>query len=420
MKRDHRTHKRLNSAVRTAPLSPGNPEQVVLELGRALHSFGTPAHRIERVLENVSEKFGLEAQFFAVPTAIHAAFGPLGNQRGGLVRLEPSGVDLGKISLLDEEVRHLAAGRQTPEEALAEIRRIEARPSPFAAWLRLICFGFASGAAASFFGGGLREIAASTLVGFVLGMLSRFMENGPKRHAYVPLAAALGATLAQLGTRLFGEYQVEVVTVAGLLYLLPGMTLTTALTELSTWHLVSGTARFTVAILILLELAFGVAAGGQLAALFTGMPGKVLLPEVNPIWVTPVAIVVASLSYVVLFRARLRDAPWIVAACALAFYASRGATLILGPQLGAWLGVFVAVVACNAYARLLDRPPSVPLVPAVLLIVPGSIGLKSITLLLQEETIRAVDAAFDMVIIAMALAIGTLMANFVISPRRDL
>ena len=47
----------------------------VLALARALHRYGTPAHRLEEALEIVGKDLGLKGEFFSTPTTIIASFG---------------------------------------------------------------------------------------------------------------------------------------------------------------------------------------------------------------------------------------------------------------------------------------------------------------------------------------------------------
>jgi uncharacterized membrane protein YjjB (DUF3815 family) len=56
-------------------------------------------------------------------------------------------------------------------------------------------------------------------------------------------------------------------TLGGLIVLLPGLTLSAAMSELNAQHLVSGTARLTGAIMRFLVLMFGVALGSRVAQL---------------------------------------------------------------------------------------------------------------------------------------------------------
>ena len=58
--------------------------------------------------------------------------------------------------------------------------------------------------------------------------------------------------------------------------------------------------------------------------------------------------------------------------------------------------------------------------PGLLILVPGSIGYRSLTALLNSETIRGVELGFSMVIVGVALVGGLLMANLLVSPKRIL
>src|SRR5215216_4013503 len=79
---------------------PANPKErdaigFILRLGKALHSSGYAAHRLEQVLDQSADRLGLTSQFFSTPTSIFASFGHQEDQRTFLIRVEPGGVDLG-------------------------------------------------------------------------------------------------------------------------------------------------------------------------------------------------------------------------------------------------------------------------------------------------------------------------------------
>jgi uncharacterized membrane protein YjjB (DUF3815 family) len=59
------------------------------------------------------------------------------------------------------------------------------------------------------------------------------------------------------------------------------------------------------------------------------------------------------------------------------------------------------------------------LVPGILLLVPGSVGMRSLTALMEREVISGIETAFRMVVIAVSIVAGILIAN-VIGPRRSL
>ncbi len=61
----------------------------VLRLGRALHVYGLSADALEYNLQAMSDRLGLEANFFTTPTSIFAAFGPPERQHTHLIRVYP-------------------------------------------------------------------------------------------------------------------------------------------------------------------------------------------------------------------------------------------------------------------------------------------------------------------------------------------
>src|SRR5215475_907998 len=151
----------------------------VLRLGRSLHVYGIPADRLEDVMEKAAEKLGLQGQFFSTPTSILASFGassgPQDEPGVFLMRVTPGEVNLGKIAELDDVATGVLRGALDPAEGSKRIDRILAEPHHYGAALTTIAFGLASAAASSFLGGGLKEIAASALIGLIIGLLSLFV-----------------------------------------------------------------------------------------------------------------------------------------------------------------------------------------------------------------------------------------------------
>ena len=66
------------------------------------------------------------------------------------------------------------------------------------------------------------------------------------------------------------------------------------------------------------------------------------------------------------------------------------------------------------------QPAQVVLVPAVLILVPGSLGFRGISSLLHRETLSGIETTFGMFVVAMAIVAGLLIANATLSPRRVL
>lgn len=390
-------------------------EHLVVEFGRALHRYGAPAHRLEEALVHLSRGLGLKGEFFSTPTSLIAAFGS-GNTT--LIRIEPGDMDLEKLALLDSVVDDVVLRRVSADEALARVDAIVAAPAPHGPLVVILAHGIVSGAAGRFFAGGLREVLASVVIGLALGALALVLGRSvTATRAYPLLASFLAALLASLSSWLVGA-QAAVATLAGLIVLLPGLTLTVAMAELATRNLVSGTARLMSAGIVFLEIALGVALGETVStALFGPPPPLVTSPPAA--WTEGLALVFAAASVTVLFQAKARRLLVVLVACFLAFWGARLGALLLGPALGVFLGAFLVTFASNLHARLPGRSALVTLVPALLLLVPGSLGYRSLTALLHKDTLAGVETGSSMFLVAAAIVGGLLTANLAAPPPRS-
>jgi uncharacterized membrane protein YjjP (DUF1212 family) len=454
-----------------AAAAPGPAEiGFVLAVARALHRYGTPAHRLEEAVEIVGARLGLTCEVFSTPTSIITSFGDPVELRTNMLRAESSELNMAKLEAVDQVTERVADRELTAAQGLAELARIAAAPPHFSANAVMLAQGLASGAMAVFFGGGLADIAASAGIGLGLGLLSRWAHratpggaaSGPPSPPAQPVEPAPSSSLSLSGTRrvrrvrrlrrlaelpALGEpsglsrvfelvaallaslaasllavrwpsISASLVTVAALIVLLPGLALTVAMTELATRNLISGTARLMSAVIVLLELVVGVAIGERIASAFAEIPRTVPVPL--PSWATWLSLLAAIVGVSVVLQSRWRSLGWIFLACLAGTIGSRVGTGWLGKDMGAMIGAFALGMAANVYARALDRPSQAVMVPAALLLVPGSIGFQGMISLLDRDTISGVDAMFAMFVVATAIVAGLLLANAVVSPRRVL
>lgn len=101
------------------------------------------------------------------------------------------------------------------------------------------------------------------------------------------------------------------------------------------------------------------------------------------------------------------------------FAAARWGGAVL-EDFGPFLGALAVGLASHVYARAVDRPALVLQTPGILLLVPGSLGYRSLQSFLEDDVVRAVDGAFRTGLVAAALVRGLLAANLILPPRRVL
>lgn len=393
-------------------------------LGGALHRYGTPAHRLEEALTRAANALGLQGQFFSTPTELLFAFGGPEAQRTSLLRVEPGAVDLGRLAEVDDIASGVLSGTLPVAEAVAALDGLEteARHRGLPEPVVLLAHAMASGSASVLFGGGQAELLGALLLGALLGGHGLLARNSPAVARTEPVVAAvLVAAGAVWMGRWFGPMSSSNLIVSALIGHMPGLTLTVAMIELGTQNLASGTARLAAAVTRLLELGIGVALGARLGSWMAPevalrAPVAVVLPAL----VEPLALLLGGLAFLVLLRVRLRDTGVVLAAGYVAVYGARFGEHSFGTEIGAAVGAFAVAAFANLYARAFDRPAMVPLVPGILMLVPGSMGFRSVSALIEEEVVSGLGIGFRALLVATSLATGVLVGQSVVPPRRAL
>jgi uncharacterized membrane protein YjjB (DUF3815 family) len=113
------------------------------------------------------------------------------------------------------------------------------------------------------------------------------------------------------------------------------------------------------------------------------------------------------LALAVLVRVRPADLGWAVAVSGAAYAAS----LLDAGAAGALAGALVATAFANGLSRLGRWASGGLALPALLMLVPGSVGVKGVSLLLGRDVVPGLETAIGAAIAARALAAGILLGH---------
>lgn len=390
-----------------------------LRLAKALHEHGAPSDRVEEAMGSLCRRLGVRGQCFATPTAIFASFDIDREPSTHLLRVEPGEVDLGRLQELDELLDAVGGPEWHLERCDLELGRILApRSTPGGGLLSFSAPILVSLSSCRLLGGGLVEVGVAGLIGVLIAVLVRVLRrsrNAPR--LLEPLASFAAAFVAGGVAAQVAPLSTGVAILGGLILLLPGLTLTVAMTEVTNGQLVAGTSRLTGAAVLFLGIGFGVLLGTRCAEALFGPPGFAD-PIPLPPWSEWVALGISPGAFCVLFRARFRDLVWITPSVVGAFVVARFGAAFGGPEVGVFLGALFVGLGSNLYARWFRRSPSVPQVPGILILVPGSIGFHSLSSLLKKDVISGLELGFTMALVAVALVAGLLLANAMFPPRK--
>ncbi|TVQ94260.1 MAG: threonine/serine exporter family protein [Deltaproteobacteria bacterium] len=401
-----------------SPHALTDAEVLLCDLALGLHHAGAPAHRLEEVVGVLAPRLGVEARVFSTPTAIYAGFGSPRVARTVLLRTGPGALDLGRLDAVDDLVKQLVGGQLDLDRARHRLEQITAAGARYPLWATLPAYAAASGAIAVLFGGGLPEVLAATGTGLGVGAV---IERASQRPGVSTLAdllgAALAGALAGAVSRIVWPVDVGLVSLAGIIALVPGLSLTTAMMELGSRHLSSGTARLGGVLSVFASLALG-SVGGM--SLWLWWPAPVHASSPLPPWSLLVALAVAIVSFTVLLKAPLRDLHVIATASLAGYFTAILAGQVMPPPFDAAAGALAVSLVAHGAARLRDRPAALALVPGLFLLVPGSVGFRGLVSLLSSDVDGGLDTAIQAGITAMGLAAGVIVANVILPPRRPL
>jgi uncharacterized membrane protein YjjP (DUF1212 family) len=394
----------------------------IIRLGKALHKFGTPAYRMEAHLTNVSSFLKVDASFLVTPTSLTFILSKNSeHQDHHIVRVIPGELDLGSLARTDELVDELSSGQRTLSEAIERLDEIANKPNPYGRILTFLAFGGSSGAFAMLMHTSWNDVIWSTLLGFVV-CLFVFWSEGSKRVTEMlePISALSCALLASAITLIDPSINMPLVILSSIIAFIPGLALTLGLSELAERNLMAGTARIMDAVMVLFKLYFGAVLGMALGEKLWGATKHI--PSTNiPDWTSWAAVTVLSISLVILFRARKKDAPWGIISGYIAFGASIVGGIYLGVALGAFVGAFALGIYSNIFSRLMNLPSSIVKLLGIVVLVPGSkvyIGLNSAVS--GPHILHVTDIGSQAFLIFMSLVAGLIFANVLFPSRKTL
>lgn len=387
----------------------------------ALHRYGASADRIENASKLVSDKLGLEGNFFSIPTGIFASFRKNDlSQMTRLERLEPGGVNLNKYCEVDHVIDRVLDHSYSVKEGRRVIKATEKAADLYNTYLINFSYAIIGASIAIFVGGNVLEAGFSFFLGLMVGFFSQNIkiERIDSISDALTAFAVSGIVMALL---FFGlPINPKIIILSSLIVLIPGLTLTTALMELANQNLTSGTARLMGSVIGLFKLSFGAFMATKIGIYF-GVEVQGPYPSIqHPLWLKSFALLLASIGFIISFQARSRDSLWIILCCFISFWTSYIAGLFFDPPSTAFTAGCSISMLSNFLGRTTSRPTLVFLLPAIILLVPGSLGYSSLGFLYSKDFMAGLDQGFSTLAIAVGLVSGVYVGNILIRPKRTL
>ncbi|MGK0304532.1 MAG: uncharacterized membrane protein YjjP (DUF1212 family) [Gammaproteobacteria bacterium] len=396
----------------------------ILKLGKMLHKYGSPSFRLEAYLTEIATHFGLHASFNSTPTTLTIVLWSdhHEDEYNHSARMQPGELDMNSLSRTDELAHELLSGQISLMEADKQLTEIDAMPSPYGKSLTGMAFSLSTSAFAMLMGAGWSEIIYSGLLGFMVYMWTLWALRSKRVSLMLePVASfTVGLVACAINHYSASGLNIWLIILSSLIILVPGLSLTMGLAELSSRNMVSGTVRVMDACMQLFKLYFGAFLGVSLGYQLFGQQ-ELAMAATLPFWVNWLGVFMLSVGLVAIFRTRMKHVPWAITSTFIAYSASTWSSGFLENGLGAFVGAFALGVFANMFSRIANAPSTIVAMPGLIVLVPGSktyIGLNSF--ISGQDIIKTDHIGQETFLILMSLVAGLIFANVVMPTRKSL
>lgn len=394
-----------------APADTAALLEFLFRLGQAYIGCSEQTAQVELILRRIAAANGARrARVLAFPTAIFVTLHDGQEERTTLAEgpLAPLRLDqMADVYSLGEAAQRGAIDPREGLERLATILRQDAR---FGSLGSIAGHAILTVGLAMLLSPDVAGLAASGALGAVVGAVKVLNGNRPLLAMPLPVAAAALVSALVFGAARQGlAIDPTQLLVAPLVTFLPGAMLTLAMVELAYGDMMSGSSRLVTGFVHLVLLAFGLAAGAALA----GYEVDELLDAtraIDPVpWIPWLGVVVFGIGVYLHFSAPRSSLPWLLAVLLVVFATQRLAAGFVRPEVTGFFGMLVAMpIGYLVQLRFHGPPAMVTFLPSFWIVVPGSLGLVSVTRMLSDRS-AGVDGLVTVLIVLISVALGTLM-----------
>lgn len=229
---------------------------------------GSETYRVEETVRRMAAGLGLaHANITAFPTSIFIEVD--GSTR--VRRISRRGTNLGRIAQVNEVSRRVEHEQMSAQEAALELEKIQHSPCT-SQHAMILAYAVAAASFSLLFGGDASTFGVAFLIGLIVQAVQPLFIKTEMGVLFGNFAGGLlTAMLAQLFAELIPYGSVNAAIIGGIMPLLSGLLMITAVRDTMYGDLVSGMARALEALLLATSVALGVYTGLKLVTMMGGL-----------------------------------------------------------------------------------------------------------------------------------------------------
>jgi len=257
------------------------------------------------------------------------------------------------------------------------------------------------------------DLLAALVLAVGAGVISQWSALGP---AYCIIAGFTLATMSVMIHNLIHPINIFRVAIAGIAQSLPGLTLTQSFLEISTGHIVSGSARALYGLLKLLSIAYGIIFG----AVVWGYLYTIEIHDNTPIHTAffPLFVIMGGIGFSIDLQVPIRHWWITIVTVTIAAAVDRWLSPVTNDVISPLVGGLLVTMTSNVYSKIF--PPNVAIMPTIcgiVMLVPGGYGLRGMfALAIDGDATGAVTVMFNVLLISTELSVAVILGNILIPP----
>jgi len=408
---DNKPNAAFAPRVTTPVVDTNDLLEFLYRLGQAYLACGEQTAKVELLLRRIATAYGMrKARVVAFPTAVFISLHDSTGEKVTLAESETRSLRLDQMAdfyALGEAAQTGKLDLREGLDRLAAIRRQKPRFGNLGciAGHTILSVGLALVLMPT-----VSNLAVASVLGLIVGLLKLFNRGGAVMSIPLPvIAATIVSALVFLAIRYGLAVDPLHALVPPLVTFLPGAMLTLGMVELAYGDMVSGSSRLIAGFVQLVLLAFGLGIGAGIVGYSPADLVHSATHYVNMPFAGWAGVLVFGLGVYLHFSAPRNSLQWLMLVLLLAFSAQRLATIFIGSEISGFFGTLVATpLGYLIQLRFKGPPAAVTFLPSFWLLVPGALGLLSVTQMMSNRA-AGLEGMITVMFVIASIALGTLV-----------
>lgn len=380
-------------------------------LGQGYIACGEQTAKVELLLRRIAAAYGMrKSRVVSFPTALFISLHDDSGERVTLAECQSQTLRLDQMADIYAIGDAAQSGTLNLKEGLGRLAEVRRQKARFGRIGMVLGHAILSTGLAIVLMPTPANMASAAVLGLVVGLIKLF--NSGRSVISVPLPVVTATAVSSL-VFLAIRYGVSIdplhALIPPLVTFLPGGMLTLGMVELAYGDMVSGASRLINGFVQLVLLAFGLGIGAALTGYFAADLVQSAGAYVSMAWTSWAGVLVFGIGVYIHFSAPKNSLQWLLLVIFLAFAAQRLAVGFVGSELSGFFGTLVATpVAYLIEMRFRGPPAAVTFLPSFWLLVPGALGLLSVTRMMSDRA-AGIEGLVTVLFVITSVALGTLV-----------